>query len=303
MEAELETALTGRAISDYHRIAAAIAFIRKCAHSQPTLEEIAAHVHLSPYHFQRLFSRWAGITPKRFLQVLTLEHAKHLLRESRSLLDVSDSVGLSSSSRLHDHFIQLDAVTPGDFKRGGAGLTIQYAVHATPFGDTFVATTERGVCSLAFLDEEGPDIHLDALRQQWPHATAMRDTAGTRPIIDAMLGREKPGLPLSLYVSGTNFQTNVWRALLQIPMGSVMSYSQLAASMGRPNAARSVASAIAANPIAFLIPCHRVIRESGKVGEYHWGGQTRKQALLAWETRHRPEETLLSGAKDCDKRC
>ncbi len=289
MKANYETDLTGRAISDYQRIAAAIAFITKSAHSQPTLDEIAAHVHLSAYHFQRLFTRWAGITPKRFLQVLTLEHAKSLLRESRSLLDVSDSVGLSSGSRLHDHFVQLDAVTPGDFKRGGAGLTIQYAVHATPFGDTFVATTERGVCSLAFLDKEGLDVHLDVLRQQWPHAAARRDTASTRPIIDAMLDHEKPGLPLSLYVSGTNFQTNVWRALLQIPMGSVMSYSQFAASMGRPSAARSVASAIAANPIAFLIPCHRVIRESGKVGEYHWGGQTRKWAILAWETAHIPD--------------
>jgi len=289
METHLDSHPHGRATSDYQRIAAAIAFISERARSQPSLDEIAAHVHLSAYHFQRLFTRWAGITPKRFLQVLTLEHAKRLLQESRSLLEVSDSVGLSSGSRLHDHFIRLEAVTPGDFKRGGAGLTIRYAAHTTPFGDAFVAATERGVCHLAFADEEGIDAHLDALRQQWPNAALQEHPAATRPIVDAMLGRTKSDVPLSLYVSGTNFQTNVWRALLQIPMGSVMSYSQFAATLGRPRAARSVASAIAANPVAFLIPCHRVIRESGQVGEYHWGGQTRKRAILAWETACRIE--------------
>lgn len=276
-------------MSDYDRIAAAIEFIISRARSQPTLEEIAAHVHLSPFHFQRLFSRWAGITPKRFLQVLTLEHAKAMLHESRPLLDISDAVGLSSGSRLYDHFVQLDAVTPGDYKRGGVGLTIEHAVHPTPFGDAFVAATPRGVCNLAFLGPDDLDNQLAGLHRQWPHAELRENPATALPIVEAMLGRRKSGVPLSLYVSGTNFQTNVWRALLRIPSGAVMSYTQVAAALGRPRAARSVASAIAANPVAFLIPCHRVIRESGKLADYHWGGATRKQAILAWEAAQREE--------------
>ncbi len=277
-------------ISDYDRIAAAIEFIADRARRQPSLEEIAQHVHLSPYHFHRLFSRWAGITPKRFLQVLTLEHAKGLLSQSRPLLEVSDAVGLSGSSRLHDHFVQLEAVTPGEYKRRGEGLMIEYAIHPTPFGEAFVAVTQRGVCNLAFLGVEGRNEHIDGLRQHWPQAELHENPSSTFAIVEAMLGRSQPDTPLSLYVCGTNFQTHVWRALLNIPMGSVMSYSQLAATLGRPRAARSVASAIAANPVAFLIPCHRVIRESGKLADYHWGGKTRKHAILAWEAAMRGTE-------------
>jgi len=276
-------------MSDYDRIASAIQFIAERRRLQPTLDEVAAHVHLSPFHFQRLFSRWAGTTPKRFLQVLTVEHAKQLLRESQSLLEVSDSVGLSGGSRLHDHFVQLEAATPGDYKRGGTGLTIGFAVHPTPFGDAFVAVTPRGVCSLAFVGAEGGEPHLAALRRQWPHAVVHEDRTSTYPIIEAMLSRTKPDRPLSLYVSGTNFQIHVWRALLQIQAGHVMSYTQLASAMGRPRAARAVATAIGANPVAVLIPCHRVIRESGRLSGYQWGGATRKHALLAWEAAQREQ--------------
>lgn len=283
-------------MSDYDRIAKAIEFIAGQARRQPTLEEIAAYIHLSPYHFQRLFSRWAGITPKRFLQVLTLEHAKRLLSESRSVLEVSSAIGLSSSSRLHDHFINLEAITPGDYQRGGAGLTIQYGVHATPFGDAFVAVTPRGVCRLGFVGPEGVGEHIAGVRAQWPHARIVKDSVATLPIIEAMLGKRRSDVPLSLYVSGTNFQTNVWRALLRIPPGRIATYSQLAAALGKPRAARAVGTAIGANPVALLIPCHRVIRENGQLSDYQWGGETRKHALLAWESaRHEDQHADLPG--------
>ncbi len=271
-------------MSDYDRIAAAISFIASRVDRQPGLQEIAEHLHLSPFHFQRLFCRWAGVTPKRFLQVLTLERAKQLLSESRPLLDVSDSLGLSSGSRLHDHFVHLEAVTPGEFKTGGAGLTIEYAVHDTPFGRAFVATTPRGVCSFAFLDHAETDDCLPGLQKRWPHATVHENAKSTLAVIDAMFSQEsKPDRPVSLHVSGTNFQVSVWKALLQIPPATVASYSQVATAIGHPRAARAVGLAVGANPVAFLIPCHRVIRQSGKLGGYRWG-ETRKQAIHAWES-------------------
>lgn len=276
-------------MSDYERIAQAISFITGRVDRQPTLIEIAAHVHLSPFHFQRLFSRWAGVTPKRFLQVLTLERAKQLLGESVPLLEVSDSVGLSSGSRLYDHFVQLEAVTPGEYKTGGIGLTIAYGVHDTPFGNVFIAITPKGVCKLAFLRHDEIDEHLADLCKTWPSAEMHANRQSTLEVIGAMFGREmksnsemKLNQPLSLHVSGTNFQASVWKALLSIPPGTVASYSQVATAIGHPNAARAVGLAVGANPVAFLIPCHRVIRQSGKIGGYHWG-ETRKHAIHAWE--------------------
>jgi len=213
-------------MSDYDRIAQAIAFITSRVNAQPTLTEIAAHLHMSPYHFQRLFCRWAGVTPKRFLQVLTLERAKILLDESKSLLEVSNAIGLSSGSRLYDHFVQLEAMTPGEYKKGGAGLTIDYAVHDTPFGEAFIATTKRGVCQFAFLDSSDIKMFLSDLINKWPHAVLREDHQRTRTIAEAMFDREKKlDRPLSLHVSGTNFQVSVWKALLQIPPGTVVSYS------------------------------------------------------------------------------
>jgi len=234
-----------------------------------------------------MFSRWAGVTPKRFLQVLTLERAKQLLSKSMPLLEVSDALGLSSGSRLYDHFVHLEAVTPGEYKLGGAGLTIEYAVHETPFGTAFIATTPRGICSFSFCEHAEIDEHLAALQKKWRHATLRENREQTQAVVQAMFGTEKKiDRPVSLYVSGTNFQISVWKALLQIPPAKVVSYSQVANAIGHPGSARAVGLAVGANPIALLIPCHRVIQQSGKLGGYHWG-LTRKQAIHAWESaRH-----------------
>ncbi|MCF5899860.1 bifunctional transcriptional activator/DNA repair enzyme AdaA [Aeromonas veronii] len=270
-------------MSDYARIADAIRFIASQVERQPILDEIAAHVHLSPFHFQRLFSRWAGVTPKRYLQVLTLERAKALLQESRPLLEVADTLGLSSGSRLYDHFVQLEAVTPGEYKQRGAGLVIDHGVHDTPFGQAFVALTPRGVCNFSFLDEKAPEAPLAALAHSWPEATLQEAPSRTQNVINTMFdGSKAPDRPISLHVSGTNFQISVWRALLQIPPAKVVSYAQVANAIGNPKAARAVGLAVGANPVALMIPCHRVIKQNGKLGGYHWG-ETRKQAIHAWE--------------------
>lgn len=270
-------------MSDYARIADAIRFIASQVERQPTLDEIAAHVHLSPFHFQRLFSRWAGVTPKRYLQVLTLERAKALLQESRPLLEVADTLGLSSGSRLYDHFVQLEAVTPGEYKLRGAGLVIDHGVHDTPFGQAFVALTPRGVCNFSFLDKKTPEAPLANLARNWPEAELREAPSRTQGVIHTMFdGSKAPDRPISLHVSGTNFQISVWRALLQIPPAKVVSYAQVASAVGNPKAARAVGLAVGANPVALMIPCHRVIQQNGKLGGYHWG-ETRKQAIHAWE--------------------
>jgi len=271
-------------MSDYDRIAEAISFITESVGSQPTLEDISSHLHISPFHFQRLFCRWTGVTPKRFLQTLTVERAKQLLNESRSLLEVSDTLGLSSASRLYDHFVHLEAVTPGEYKKGGVGLSIEYAEQDTPFGNIFIATTPRGICKLSFMDFYSIDELLENLASKWPHAKISENCEKTLGIVEDIFDRNtKVDRPLSLYVSGTNFQISVWKALLRIPPGSVISYKQIATVVGRPRSARAVGTAIGANPAAFLIPCHRVIQQSGKLGGYHWG-ETRLHAMHAWET-------------------
>ncbi|MBI2309011.1 MAG: methylated-DNA--[protein]-cysteine S-methyltransferase [Rhodocyclales bacterium] len=276
-------------MTDYERIASAIDFIARRVDSQPTLEEIAAHLHLSQFHFQRLFCRWAGVTPKRFLQVLTVERAKQLLTESRPLLEVSDSLGLSSGSRLYDHFVHLEAVTPGEYKRRGEGLTIEYGAHETPFGKAFIAVTPKGICNFSFMDGADANDNLADLRKRWPRALVQENHNRTLAVVRTMFGEQiEPNhpLPISLHVSGTNFQVSVWKALLQIAPATVASYSQVASAIGHPKSARAVGLAAGANPVAFLIPCHRVIQQSGKLGGYHWG-DTRKQAIHAWESaRH-----------------
>ena len=269
-------------MSDYDRIAKAITYIQQNTGNQPTLEEIARAAGLSPYHFQRLFQKWAGTTPKRFLQVLTLEGAKKLLLDSRSLLETSNSVGLSSSSRLYDHFVQLEAVTPGEFKRKGEGIVIEYGFGPTPFGTAFVGTTDRGICSFEFADGK-PEQHVKKLRAAWPNAEVRENGAKISELLKTLFDRA-PGSnrPVRVLVGGTNFQVNVWKALLRIPTGGVTSYGQVAVAIGSPRAARAVGTAMGDNPIAYLIPCHRVIQQSGALGEYHWGN-VRKQAMLAWE--------------------
>ncbi len=280
-------------MSDYDRVESAMAYLVQRTTDQPSLEEIAAHVHLSPYHFQRLFCRWAGTTPKRFLQVLTLERGKGLLDDSRSLIDVSHELGLSGSSRLHDHFVQLEAVTPGEYKNRGEHVNIEYGVHATPLGFMFVAVTQRGVCRAAFMDFSSMEALLDDLHSAWPRSSIRESVPSTRYVIDAFFGGDtasKRG-PLSLHVTGTNFQISVWRALLKIPSGAVASYAQVAEAMGAPRAARAVGNAIGENPVALMIPCHRVIQKSGALGGYRWG-ISKKLMVQTWE-RMRDEPVAL----------
>jgi AraC family transcriptional regulator of adaptative response/methylated-DNA-[protein]-cysteine methyltransferase len=270
-------------MSDYERIAQAISFITSRVETQPGLEEIAAHLHMSPFHFQRMFSRWAGVSPKRFLQALTLERAKQLLSQSKPLLEVSDALGLSSGSRLYDHFVQLEAVTPGEFKSGGVNVAIEHSVHDTPFGPAFIASTPKGICKLAFLDHEDRQTCLSDLNRHWPHAELHENPTAGRPIFETLFGNgAESNKPLSLHVSGTNFQINVWKALLRIPPARAVSYSEVAEAIHRPHSARAVGLAVGANPVALLIPCHRVIRQSGLLGGYRWG-ETRKHAIHAWE--------------------
>jgi AraC family transcriptional regulator of adaptative response/methylated-DNA-[protein]-cysteine methyltransferase len=282
-------------MSDYQRIARAIEFIRSRVTEQPSLAEVAAHIGLSPYHFQRLFSRWAGVTPKQFLQVMTVQKAKQLLQQSWPLLAVADEVGLSSGSRLYDHFIQLEAMTPGEYKRQGAGLQVTYGVIPTPFGAAFIASTARGISSLAFLTDQQQALptpaqlpQLQALQQQWPKASFSHQPASClalgQQLFNAAPSAERP---LSLFVTGTNFQISVWRALLHIPTAGLASYSQIASAIGQPAASRAVGLAVGANPVALLIPCHRVIRHNGEAGGYHWGEQ-RKQVIQSWEMARVP---------------
>ena len=274
-----------RGRSDYARVEAAIRFLEAHGRTQPRLEDVAEAVGLSPFHFQRLFTRWAGISPKRFLQYQTLAHAQRLLAERRSLLDVTLEAGLSGGGRLHDLFVALHAVTPGEYKRGGEGLVLHHGVHASPFGDFVLASGPRGVCGLQFVGEGGEAAALAALQAQWPGATwvrGQRETAVHARAIFARAAGETPRAPLPVWVRGTNFQVKVWEALLRIPPGGVATYGDVAAAVGAPGASRAVGSAVGDNPVAFLIPCHRVIRQTGAFGEYRWGGP-RKRAMLAWE--------------------
>ncbi len=269
---------------DYQRIAKAIHFLKDSALEQPTLDEIAKQVGLSPYHFQRLFHRFAGVSPKRFLQHLTSEYAKELLKQSMSVLETSFSVGLSSPSRLHDLLINVDAVTPGEYKTGGTDLQINYAIHPTPFGRCFIATTERGICRMEFIDTGTAKSSIQRLRHNWPNAVIKEDTTVTGKIIQQIFspptGLTNKALPLLL--QGTNFQLKVWQALLKIPEGCVTSYGFLADKIGQPAASRAVGTAIGNNPISYLIPCHRVLRGDGGIGGYRWGID-RKLTILGKE--------------------
>jgi AraC family transcriptional regulator of adaptative response/methylated-DNA-[protein]-cysteine methyltransferase len=271
-------------MSDYERIARAIEFIVANAERQPSLAEIAAGASLSPYHFQRMFCRWTGVTPKRFLQVVTVERAKQLLAAGRqSLLHTSEALGLSSSSRLYDHFVQLEAVTPAEFRRRGQDLTIRYGEADSPFGRAFLAATARGTCAVSFVDHEAPDAALERLSRSWQGAELVADCAEARRLAGLIFKtRAQADQPLSVAVRGTNFQVAVWRALLEIPVGALAAYGDIARAVDRPKAVRAVGTAVGANPCAFLIPCHRVIRESGELGGYRWGS-TRKQAINVWE--------------------
>ncbi len=267
--------------SDYQLVEAAIRYLEDNFRRQPELAEVARYIGYSEAHFQRLFRRWAGISPKRFLQFLTAEHARQLLAESRSVLDVSYDVGLSGGGRLHDLMLNVVAATPGEIKTGGLGLRIRYGFHDSPFGDAMIASTDRGLCALSFVQGEDRETVLQELRARWPNAHLEEDAAATAATAQTIFGRS--GGQITLFLKGTNFQIRVWEALLRVPAGHAVTYEDIAYSIGRPTAMRAVGAAIGQNPIAYLIPCHRVLRKSGVFGEYHWGA-CRKKALLAWES-------------------
>ncbi len=274
-------------MQDYRLVEQAIHFIEANARRQPELDEIAAAVGLSEYHFQRLFTRWAGISPKRFLQFLTKENAKELLARSENLLDTTHQVGLSSLGRLHDLFISTEAVTPGEFKSCGAGLTLRYGIHASSFGPCLVAVTERGICHFGFVQtSEGNAV--DHLAEDWSQAKMIEDYRATAPLIEPIFDLSQRGrASLRLHLRGTNFQIKVWEALLKIPAGAATTYGQIAAQIGHPSATRAVGTAVGRNPVAVLIPCHRVLRKDGDFGNYRYGS-ARKKALLGWEATLTP---------------
>lgn len=272
--------ITLGAMTDYQRIEKAIHYIEQHFREQPSLGAMARSVHLSPFHFQRLFTRWAGISPKRFQQYLTATYAKERLRASRSVLDTAWDAGLSGPSRLHDLMVRVEAMSPGEFKIQGQGMIIEYGIHPSPFGDCLVALSSRGLCGLSFFTGKSAASTVAELQAQWPRARLKRAHHPTLAAAEKIFRAGKGDLKVLL--RGTEFQIKVWEALLTIPPGHLISYSGLAEHVGVPGAARAVGSAVAANIIAYLVPCHRVIRSSGVVGEYRWGA-VRKKALIARE--------------------
>ena len=266
---------------DYLRIEQAITYLENNFKDQPSLEEVAANIGLSEFHFQRLFTRWAGVSPKRFLQFLTKEGAKDLLNRSENLLDTTHQVGLSSLGRLHDLFVTTEAVSPGEYKSRGEGITIRYGLHASLFGKCLVAVTDRGICHLGFVETSEGDA-IDNLVADWQNARMIEDHKSTASLIEPIFDANSRGR-LNIHLRGTNFQLKVWEALLKIPTGAVTTYEGLAERIGQPTASRAVGAAVGHNPIAMLIPCHRVIRKVGEFGNYRYGA-ARKKALLAYES-------------------
>lgn len=271
-------------VNDYKRIARIIRFLDERHVEQPDLSTLAKLAGLSQFHFHRLFSSWAGVTPKDFLQCLTLAHARKLLSNGANILDTALDSGLSGPGRLHDLCVSLEAASPGEMKSGGAGWTIVFGFVESPFGKCLIAESPRGVCQLAFVENE--KSALNELQKEWPEATLKRDDSAVAKLSEKIFSRPagpETGAPFHAFVRGTPFQVRVWRALLQLQPGSLTSYGRLAVALGNPNASRAVGTAVGQNPLAYLIPCHRVIRETGVLGGYHWG-VARKRAIIAWES-------------------
>jgi AraC family transcriptional regulator of adaptative response/methylated-DNA-[protein]-cysteine methyltransferase len=272
------------ALRDYDSVRRAIAFISEHWRNQPTIEAMADAASVTPDELHHLFRRWAGITPKGFMQALTLDHAKGLLRGSASVLDAALDSGLSGPGRLHDLFITHEAMSPGEWKNGGAGMTLHYGFHPSPFGVAIVMTTPRGLAGLAFADGGEEQAALADMTSRWPNATYVEDYLATAPvaqrIFDAKLWRADQ--PLRVVLIGTDFEVRVWETLLKIPMGRAVSYSDIASKINAPKASRAVGSAVGKNPVSFVVPCHRALGKDGKLTGYHWG-ITRKQAMLGWE--------------------
>jgi AraC family transcriptional regulator of adaptative response/methylated-DNA-[protein]-cysteine methyltransferase len=267
---------------NYERIAEAIDYIRHNFKEQPTLDEVAEKVHISPYHFQRLFTEWAGVSPKKFLQYLSVEYAKSVLQEKHStLFDAAYETGLSGTGRLHDLFVSIEGMTPGEFRNGGGALSINYSFAESPFGDVLVASTSKGICHLTFVDDR---------EKAFAHLQTRFPNAQYRQMVDIhqqnalyIFTRDWNELSgIKLHLKGTPFQLKVWEALLKIPMGNLSTYSAVASAVDSPSASRAVGTAVGSNPVAFLIPCHRIIKSTGEIGEYHWGS-TRKMAMIGWE--------------------
>ena len=268
-------------MTDFDRIEKAIEFLRQNFKNQPDLDEVARQVHLSPFHFQRLFTNWAGVSPKKFVQFISIEYAKGLLKQNLSLSDTSFETGLSGTSRLHDLFISIEGMTPGDFKKGGEALHIQYSFAETFFGDIIIGSTQKGICHLAFVKDQKDGI--EDLHQSFPNATLVQKTDLIQQNdLKFFTGDWNDLEKIKLNLKATPFQLKVWQSLLRIPMGNISSYAAIAGDIKNPQAMRAVGTAIGSNPVAFLIPCHRVIRSSGIIGEYHWGSN-RKTAILGWE--------------------
>lgn len=268
---------------DYKRIERAIHYIGEHHTAQPSLEDIAEHVHMSPYHFQRLFTRWAGISPKKFLQYLTLQYAKEQIREDLSLSDIAHEAGLSGTSRLHDLFISMEGMTPGQYKKSGKGITIHYGFHQGPFGKFILAlTSEKRICALEFIEDE--EEAVAALHLQWGESGLKYNPPYTTPVAKQLFSN---GIrtPLKLLVKGTPFQLKVWEALLKIPSGTLVSYQAVSEHVNNPRGLQATGGAIGKNPIAYLIPCHRVVRKTGEINGYRWG-LDRKSALIGWEAAH-----------------
>lgn len=270
---------------NYNRIANAIQFILDNFKEQPTLEEIASHVHMSPFHFQKLFTEWAGVSPKKFLQYITLNHAKSILRKSGNTLDdTAFEAGLSGSSRLHDLFVNIERMTPGEYKNGGESLHINFSFTETMFGKLLIASTPKGICYSAFVEEE--EDAMNEFKSQFPRAQMQYKLDDfQKQVIDYFKLNLSFKKKIQLHLKGTDFQIKVWETLLKVPPGNLMSYGQLATSINKPSASRAVGTAVGDNPIAYLIPCHRVIQSSGLFGQYHWGAD-RKTAMIGWEAVH-----------------
>jgi AraC family transcriptional regulator, regulatory protein of adaptative response / methylated-DNA-[protein]-cysteine methyltransferase len=270
---------------NYQRIEQAILYLEQNFQRQPELDEVAEKVHLSPFHFQRIFTEWAGISPKRFLQFLTIDYLKEKLEKSRNLVEAAESAGLSSQSRVYDLFTTLEAVTPLEYKQHGAGIRVEYGLHETPFGTCLIGVTERGICWLSFLQtDEDPRREVELMKSHWFNSAFHENAELTEAFIARIFDRTKadPSEKLHVFVKGTNFQVKVWQALLNIPIGEVTTYQNIGVAIHSPKAMQAVGSAVGSNHIAYLIPCHRVIRKDGMLGEYRWTS-ARKKSMIGWE--------------------
>jgi len=281
------TVLEADSTADYDKVRKTLAYITDHWRDQPSLEEIAEHVGLSEPHLHHVFRRWSGLSPKAFLQAITLDHARSLLRDSASVLDTAYEVGLSGPGRLHDLFVTHEAMSPGDWKAGGYGLTLRYGYHPSPFGEAIAVATDRGLSGLGFVDGGDRAAALADMVRRWPKAAFVQDQELTAPLAARAFDPSlwKPETPLRVVFIGTDFEVRVWETLLLIPLGGATTYSTLAETLGKPKAARAVGGAVGRNPVSFVVPCHRVIGKSGALTGYHWG-LTRKQAILGWEAGH-----------------